>query len=71
MNKVQLFIVKTMEKDFLEKAEFIGYSEEEAVGLQFKRIMMSFCLSVNCYFFLNSKTLDRFNCICCSWFFCL
>lgn len=42
MNKVQLFIVKTMEKDFLEKAEFIGYSEEEAVGLQFKRIMMSF-----------------------------
>lgn len=55
MNKVQLFIVKTMEKDFLEKAEFIGYSEEEAVGLQFKRIMMSFVYLLIAIFFLTQK----------------
>lgn len=55
MNQVQLFIIKTMEKDFLEKAAFIGYSDEEAVSLQFRRIMMSIIYLMIAGFFLTQK----------------
>lgn len=55
MNKVQLFILKTMEKDFLEKAEFIGYTEEEAIGLQFRRLMTTVVYVFIAVFFLTQK----------------
>lgn len=44
-----------MEKDFLEKAEFVGYSDEEAVGLQFRRLMMSTIYLMIAVFFLTQK----------------
>lgn len=41
MNGVQRFIAKTMESDLLEKATFVGYTVDEAISYQFRRLFLS------------------------------
>lgn len=55
MNRVQIFIKKTMEKDFLEMTKFIGLTTEEAINIQFQRIMVGILYFAIAIFFLTQQ----------------
>lgn len=55
MNKFQLFIRSTLEKDYEEKASFLGYTLEEMIDQQFRRLIMTFFYTAIAVFMATQK----------------